>query len=698
MNIIEVIPVAKGLKTETLSYFGPETLAVGSVVSVPLRKKMVPGIVTAVRSARDIKGDIKQADFSLKKISIIKSKSVGKTGAGTAKGAGKNSHQFFLKEFIETAQSAAVYYASSTGSVLDALVPGDILKKSASLAVPRSAVVVEKISKDNEIENKNNKEPIKTNPPPRNLHEIRVVQGDDEERYSAYRSLIRQEFAQKKSVLVLLPTVEDTVRAFGLLEKGIEDYAFLLHTSLPAKKLIETWNAVVTQEHPVVIIATGSFLCIPRFDIGTVVVEKESSRGWKGQRRPYLDIRMVTELFTRKKGILLIMGDTLLRTETLWREAEGEILQSAPFKFRSLSTARETIVDMRQYKTAEDPADRFRVLSDEVERLIRHNKDNNQFMIILATRRGISPSVICADCQTIVTCRNCSAPIVLHKAPTSLSTAENIHNKNNANAVKSTATTHIPKNFFMCHRCGARRPADENCATCGGWRLTALGIGIDLVVEKIHQKFPDIIVSHIDSDTTTTEKQARAAIERFKTHPGSILLGTEMMLLYATKKVDNAAVISLDSLFSIPDFRIQEKIIHTLLSIRALTLRELIIQTRRADEKIFDHALKGNLNDFYRSSIEERKMWNYPPFTTLIKITLEGDKENIIAEMSLIQKNLEPQTVDIFPAFTHTVKGKYILHGLMRIPAGRWLDRELSDKLRALPPQVRVNIDPDNLL
>jgi hypothetical protein len=52
MNIIEVIPVAKGLKTETLSYFGPETLAVGSVVSMPLRKKIVQGIVTAVRPAR----------------------------------------------------------------------------------------------------------------------------------------------------------------------------------------------------------------------------------------------------------------------------------------------------------------------------------------------------------------------------------------------------------------------------------------------------------------------------------------------------------------------------------------------------------------------------------------------------------------------------------------------------------------------
>jgi primosomal protein N' (replication factor Y) len=696
MNIIEVIPIAKGLKTETLSYFGPEILPLGSIVTVPLRKKTVQGIVTAVRPAQEVKGDIKRARFSLKKISA--------STLTSAQGKNKKNRQFFLKEFMETAQSAAIYYATSTGSILDALVPDVILKKYSTLKPPRISVTSENAKAEPSLTLATTAATATatattiTTPaaPVKNLHEIRVVQGDDEERYGAYRSLIRQEFAQKKSVLILLPAVEDAVRAYGLLEKGIGDYAFLLHNSMPQKKLIEIWNATVTQEHPVVIIATGAFLCIPRADIGTVILEKESSRGWKGQRRPYLDVRTVAELFTRKYGIPLIMGDTLLRTETLWREAEGEILQSAPFKFRSLGTARETLVDMRVYKnadhsennenvpdepkkTTEKTTEKFRVLSDEVEKLIRLNKENNQYMIILATRRGISPSVICADCQTIVTCTNCSAPIVLHTAPPDLAVAK-------------------APNFFMCHRCGARRPAAENCKTCGGWRLTAIGIGIDLVAEKIHEKFPDIVVSRIDSDTTKTENQARLAIDNFKNHPGSILLGTEMMLLYATKKVDNVAVISLDSLFSIPDFRIQEKIIHTLLTVRSLALRELIIQTRRPEEKIFEHALKGNLNDFYRSAIEERKIWSFPPFKTLIKITLEGDKESIVAEMSSIQKNLEPQTVDIFPAFTHTVKGKYILHGLMRIPSGRWPDRDLSDKLRALPPYVKVNIDPDSLL
>ena len=170
------------------------------------------------------------------------------------------------------------------------------------------------------------------------------------------------------------------------------------------------------------------------------------------------------------------------------------------------------------------------------------------------------------------------------------------------------------------------------------------------------------------------------------------------MLLYPNKKVHNAAIISLDSLFSIPDFRIQEKIIHTLLTLRSLTTKEFIVQTRRAEEKVFEYALKGNLSDFYRDTIAERNIFNYPPFVNLIKITLEGPKEAIIAEMNSIQKSLEPHVVDIFPAFTHTVRGDYVLHGLMRIPRGNWPSESLSNKLRSLPPSVSVNIDPESLL
>ncbi len=627
MYIIEVIPISRSIGTDTLSYFTSIEVPIGAIVDVPLRSKIVHGIVISIKKAEEMKSEIKNANFKLKKLEKVK------------------STQFFTKPFMDMVGDIANHYATSIGSVLDILVPDYILNS------------ISKLKNDTNIS------------ATKGVKEKYAVQGDDEERYGTWKSLIRQEFARKKSIMIITPTIEDAEHCFELLEKGIEGYAFLLHGSLTKKVILETWNKISKESHPVVIIATGGFLSLSRDDIETIVVERESSKNYKVPRRPFLDIRQVVETYTERRGIKLFYADNFLRIETLYRESEGEIVQASPFKFRSLSTASDTLVDMKKYKT---PQASFKILSDEVEKLILQTKEESERMIILATRRGMSPSTVCGDCQNIVTCNNCSSPVVLHKTN--------------------------DKSFFMCHRCGERRSTEEYCKVCNSWKLGVVGIGIDLVVQKIKDKFPDIIVFQLDSDTAKSEKEAKAIIQKFKSQPGSILIGTEMMLQYQHDKVENSAIISLDSLFSLPDFRIQEKILYMLIRIRTLTTRNFIAQTRKPDEKVFEYGLKGNMSDFYRGSIDERKKFNYPPFTQLIKITLEGKKDTIVKEMENIQNTLDPYEVEVFPAFTHTVRGNYVLHGLLRLNRNSWPHSDLIYKLRTISPSATVKVDPDTLL
>ena len=250
----------------------------------------------------------------------------------------------------------------------------------------------------------------------------------------------------------------------------------------------------------------------------------------------------------------------------------------------------------------------------------------------------------------------------------------------------------------MCHKCGERRSAVETCKVCDSWKLTPLGIGIDKVAEEITRLFPDIDVVKIDSEATKTEKKIQEAMEAFKAKPGSVLVGTELALLHLAEKVDHVAVVSLDSLFALPDFRIQEKIMYTLIRLRTMANRSILVQTRKPEEKVFDYGLKGNLSDFYRETLVERKQFKYPPFTMLIKITIQGEKESIAKEMSDIQKLLEPHEIDIFPAFTSTVRGKFVIHGLLKVDPHIWPDAELIAKFRSLSQNVSVRINPESLL
>lgn len=283
----------------------------------------------------------------------------------------------------------------------------------------------------------------------------------------------------------------------------------------------------------------------------------------------------------------------------------------------------------------------------------------------------------------------------------------------------------------MCHKCGEKRDAQETCVTCGSWNLTPLGIGVDAVYEELVKKITDNYgentgknasngteenvekiketigkIFRIDADSTKTAKAAKKAVAQFYAEPGSILIGTEMMLSFLHEPVDFSVVVTLDSLFSIPDYRMGEKIMHLISALRGITTSSLIVQTRKPDEQVLDFATKGNLSQYYDLEISLRKDLHQPPFFTHIKVTIEGQKKVISDVMHSIQNSVEKIStetqlgfeLEVFPAFIHTLKGKSVLHGLIRLKRNTWPHAELAKFLQSLPPNVTVKVNPDSLL
>ena len=187
-------------------------------------------------------------------------------------------------------------------------------------------------------------------------------------------------------------------------------------------------------------------------------------------------------------------------------------------------------------------------------------------------------------------------------------------------------------------------------------------------------------------------------MKKFTNSPGSILLGSELALLYIDKKIENAAIVSLDSLFSLPDFRINEKIMSLVVKIRSIAEKKFILQTRNLEHHIWSFATQGNLMDFYREELHEREKYEYPPYFLFIKITCGGDKGKVLAEMESVKKMLEPYVLHIFPAFIERVKGKFMMNGVIKLPTREWPSSDLHAKLTSLPPHFVVKVDPERLL
>jgi primosomal protein N' len=630
MKIINILPISRGIQKETLSYFTSEDLPLGSIVEVPLRKKKVSGIVISSDDVEKMKMELKTLPFEMRKISELK------------------ANDFFLPEFIETAKLTADYFASSTGSVLKALTPKVLIDSI-------DKIIINHAKKDTP-----------------SLHEKYIIQAPDDERYPLYKSFIREEFAKKSSIFFCLPTIHDIQNLREKLEKGIEEYTYILHTSLSKKEILAITNKLLQEKHPVLIIANGTFLSIPRKDISAIIIERENSKSYKISMRPYLDIRTFAEILSKKIKAKLVFGDIFVSIETMYRHQNGEFQDLYPPKFRSLATSQELIVDMKKTHGLFDPEKKFTVLSNELISLIEMTQKNNQNMFIFSARRGLSPTTICRDCGVIVLCNTCHSPIVLHTSPQG--------------------------NIFLCHKCGERRSADERCKNCDSWRMMTLGIGIEQVEKEIREKFPNLKIFTIDKDTAKSHKNALKIKQAFYSTPGSILLGTEMALLYLDKNVENSSVATIDSLFSIPDFRINERVCGIILKIREMTIQNMILQTRDSSLKVFEYATKGNLIDFYRDEIAMRKAFDYPPFRILIKISFEGNKDRAVEEMTKVKELFHDEELDIFPSFVKSKKGKSIMHALLKIKNEKWPNKEILDKLRSLPPQFTIKVDPESLL
>jgi len=626
MKIVEVIPISRGIHKESLSYFTPYNISAGALVKVPLRGKIVNALVISSQPVENLRLELKNSTFAYKKTAAVVSES------------------FLPIAFMNAAKKSAEYHVATLGSFLSSLVPKIVLENAKDLA------------------SKNTPEKI-----PQELHGA-VLQTDDEDRFSHYRSLIREEFARGHSVFLCLPTISDSKRAEKLLEKGIGEYSYIFHGRIKKRELIERWDKIINEPHPVLIIATGQFFCVPRSDIGMVIIERENSKSYKSISRPFTDVRIFAEAFCKETNARLILGDTLLRTETVWRYRNGELGEVSPPTLRIQTSATQKIIDMRKIQTVK----KFEPISPELYNLILRSSEKSEQLVIFTSRRGLSPLTVCADCGTVVTCRKCRVPIVLHSK--------------------------ADDRYFLCHRCGEKRDANEKCISCTSWRLQTLGVGIELIVDEIKQHFPEQRIVRFDSDTIKTNAQANSTIKKFYETPGGILIGTEMMFSYLDQKIPNVAVASIDSMFSMPDFRIREKILSILIRLRGLAQKNFCVQTRNINENVFALAEKGNLIDFYKQEFADREMFDYPPFTVIIKISFSGTQKVVEKNMEELRNYLIGYDISTYPAFSPWTKGQYNMHALIKIGKNRWVERNLYEKLKALPPSFTIMVDPESIL
>ncbi|MCX6747561.1 MAG: hypothetical protein NTW98_01260 [Candidatus Nomurabacteria bacterium] len=653
MRILTVIPLQKNSFKEELTYFSANDISIGSVVNVPIRNKNTLALVVASMDASTAKSEVKGMNFNLKKITEAKSVSI------------------FRPEFIEAAILTSKYFVANKSSVISHLIP-KIIRDQYDL-----------ISKAYSTQESKNINTASTQ------IEKLLFQAPQEERISQYKTLIRESFANKKSVFITLPTEQDIKKFETALKKGIENFTIVLYSSLSSKKTISSIEKILKEEHPILIIGTPPFLSVPRKDLNTVILENENSSSYKTIAGSPFDLRTFVELFASKINAKLILADSLLRFETIARKELDNFSELRPMSFRVSFDGEIKILEKNPKKELVQGAEsesnqKFKIISDESIIEIQESLAKNKNVFIFSLRKGLATCTVCKNCANEVTCDNCLAPVVLY------------------------VSRDGQKRMFACNKCKTEKDPDMTCTHCGSWDLVSLGIGTDTVYEEIKRQFPKNKIFKLDKEIAKNAKEAYKIITEFEENNGAILVGTEMALFYLQNNVALSLVASFDSLWSIPNYKISEKIIQIIFKLLEKTDNTLIIETKNIGDESLNSIKNGNILAFVREELDERKKLGYPPYKRFIKINCLSEKEETQKIRGILAQIFEKYNPNIFGGFNVQSKGRYTTNTLIKLEPTDWSLSELSqhgkineilaNKLNSLPNQFSIQIDPEDLL
>jgi primosomal protein N' (replication factor Y) len=252
--------------------------------------------------------------------------------------------------------------------------------------------------------------------------------------------------------------------------------------------------------------------------------------------------------------------------------------------------------------------------SEELITAINKTLDNDQQVIVFQNRRGYAPFLSCDTCSWVPQCPHCDVSLTYHQY----------------------------NNELRCHYCGFKTPTISTCAACGSHNLKTVSFGTEQLEEEIKAYIPEVEVARLDFDTTKGKTSHQRIIDDFDTGKTKILIGTQMV----AKGLDFAnvglvAIIDLDKMLRFPDFRSVERTFQLALQVagragRSAAQGTVLIQTYNPEQAVIYPILYQNYEDFYNTELEERRLFNYPPFTRLIKLTVR-DRENQLAAAASAQ-------------------------------------------------------------
>lgn len=466
-----------------------------------------------------------------------------------------------------------------------------------------------------------------------------------------YTRLIENHISQSRQVLYLLPEIALTTQLVSRLTKHFGNKVAVFHSKYSNNERVEVWNNVnQNSETAQIVIGARSALFLPFNNLGLIIVDEEHESTFKQQDpAPRYHARDAAIVLANAHQAKVLLGSATPSIETYYNATIGKFgLVVLKERFGKVPMPEIELVDLKDSYFRKKMKGHFSLtLIEEITEAFA----NNEQVILFQNRRGFSPVLECITCGHVPQCPQCDVSLTYHKY----------------------------KNQLRCHYCGYSMAKPTNCHVCSSVDLETKGFGTEQIELELAELFPQKNIKRMDQDTTRGKYSFERIIDGFKNREIDVLVGTQM--LAKGLDFDNVSLVGImnaDNMLYHPDFRAFERSFQMMTQVagrsgRAEKRGKVIIQTYNPLHNVIQQVTNNDYEGMYKEQLYERKIYYYPPFYRLIRLTLkhrdfEKLKEGSMWLYQVLQQHLTIPVLGPEEPAIGRIRNEYIRTIMIKMP------------------------------
>lgn len=466
-----------------------------------------------------------------------------------------------------------------------------------------------------------------------------------------YIKLIEEFLQQEKQILYLLPEIALTTQLVTRLAAHFGNKVAVFHSKYSNNERVEVWlQSLQHSEKAQIIIGARSALFLPFNDLGLIVIDEEHEQTFKqSDPAPRYHARDAAIVLAQFHSAKVLLGSATPSIETYFNTQNKKYgIVALTERFSKVLLPEVELVDLKDKYFRKKMQGHF---SDVLVSHIAEALALGQQIILFQNRRGYSPVLECMTCGHVPECPQCDVSLTYHKH----------------------------KNQLRCHYCGYSMAKPTNCQACSSVDLTTKGFGTEQIQQEAQALFPLIKVGRMDQDTTRGKYGFERIIDSFKNREIDILVGTQMLAKGLDfDNVSLVGVMNADNMLYHPDFRAFERSFQMLTQVSGRAGRsekrgKVIIQTYNPNHNTIQQVTNNDYFGMYREQLYDRKIYFYPPYYKLIRITLkhkdfEKLKEGAMWLYQVMNQNLDIPVLGPEEPGVSRIRNEYLRVILVKIP------------------------------